>query len=243
MTSASHRNPSTDQIFNMKPDPNYDDYMRRWTRAYESTNYDSGLAARLLSKSHTWCEQAFGPNRHFSRVLEVGAGTGIHLNAVRHSFDEYVMTDLNPPMLNQVPLERASKRGKIVAQQEDATSLSFPDASFDRVIATHVLEHLPNPHRVLREWIRVLKPGGTLSVVLPCDPGLAWRLGRHMGPRRKFEALGIDYDYWMAREHVNSITNLTAFMRFYFPDMRERWYPLRVPLSDVNLFYIAHVVA
>lgn len=225
----------------MKPDPSYDDYMQRWASAYESANYETGLAARMLSKSHVLCEKAFGPGHHFSRVLEVGAGTGMHIRSVRHSFDEYVMTDLNPPMLAQAQGAKDVTKGNVIAQREDATKLSFADASFDRVIAAHVLEHLPNPHFVLREWVRVLKPGGVLSVVLPCDPGIAWRAGRCFGPRRKFEAIGINYDYWMAREHINSITNLRAFIRYYFPDIRERWYPFGLPLSDINLFYVAHV--
>lgn len=88
----------------MKADPSYDEYMRRWTAAYETTNYDNGMAAYFLSMSHVWCEQEFGPDTHFSRVLEVGAGTGFHIRTVRHTFDEYMMTDLNPPMLDQIQI-------------------------------------------------------------------------------------------------------------------------------------------
>lgn len=225
----------------MQPDPSYDDYMIRWTSAYQSANYDRGLAARLLTMSHIWCERAFGHNKHFSRVLEVGAGTGIHIQNVRHTYDEYVLTDLNPPMLDQIRVAQKKNGGKISIQREDATHLTFPDGSFDRLIATHVLEHLPRPHVVLREWNRVVRPGGVISIVLPCDPGMAWRMGRHLGPRRKFQAIGIDYDYWMAREHINSITNLGSFIRFYFPNIHETWYPLRVRSSDLNLFYIVHI--
>jgi hypothetical protein len=45
----------------------------------------------------------------------------------------------------------------------------------------------------------------------------------------------------MAREHVNPINNLVAFVRHYFPDVRDQWLPLRVPSMDLNLFYIAHI--
>jgi ubiquinone/menaquinone biosynthesis C-methylase UbiE len=174
-------------------------------------------------------------------VLEVGAGTGVHIEHVRHGYDEYVMTDLNAPMLD-LASRRVVGRGKVRSESQDATKLTFDDASFDRVIATHVLEHLPQPHRVLREWMRVLRPGGILSLVLPCDPGVAWRLGRAVGARQKFVRAGIDYDYWMAREHINAINNLVAFVRYYFPDSRqESWRPLLVPSMDLNLFYIAHV--
>lgn len=227
----------------MKPDPSFDDYMQRWTAAYESANYGKGLAAGLLTRSHIWCERPFGLDQHFPRVLEVGAGTGVHIAHVRHTFDEYVISDLNPPMLEQaVGIGTSSQHSGIIrVQREDATKLSVSDASFDRLIAAHVLEHLPQPHQVLREWSRVVKPGGIISLVLPCDPGMAWRLGRHLGPRKKFEALGIAYDYWMAREHINAITNLIAFIRYYYPQVQENWYPLRVPSSDLNLFYIAHI--
>jgi phosphatidylethanolamine/phosphatidyl-N-methylethanolamine N-methyltransferase len=90
--------------------------------------------------------------------------------------------------------------------------------------------------------MRVLKAGGVLSIVLPCDPGFAWRLGRNLGPRKSFTDVGIDYDYWMAREHINPVNNLVSFLRFYFgEEISEKWLPLRIPSMDVNLFYIAHI--
>ena len=61
----------------MRTDPSYEDYLAQWSALYEGKNYDEGLAGYFLAKSHQWCESAFGPDRHFGRVLEVGAGTGI----------------------------------------------------------------------------------------------------------------------------------------------------------------------
>ena len=225
----------------MKPDPSFDDYQAKWTAAYERSNYGTGLAAYFLRMSHEWCERRFDRNDHFARVLEVGAGTGVHIRSVRHGFDEYWMTDLNRPLLEQIPQSGASTTGRVFVKSEDAAKLSFGERSFDRLIATHVLEHLPSPHQVLREWVRVVRPGGVLSLVLPCDPGLAWRWGRNLGPRRTFTRAGIDYDYWMAREHINSINNLVSLLRYYFDVVEESWRPCLVPSMDLNLFYIAHV--
>jgi SAM-dependent methyltransferase len=225
------------------PDPSYDDYVRRWTAAYEGENYSHGLAAWFLRRSHRWCEQAFLPSQRFDDVVEVGAGTGVHIDFVRHAYRRYFITDLNTSMLERAgPQRRARQGGQVVVRAEDATRLGFEDASVDRLIAAHVLEHLPRPDRVLNEWARVVRPGGVISIVLPCDPGIAWRLGRSLGPRRRFQALGIDYDYWMAREHINPIGNLVNFIRYYFPRLREQWLPLRVPSIDANLFYIAHAI-
>lgn len=228
----------------MKSEPDYDEYVKRWSELYEAKNYDQGMAGYFLSKSHEWSEAHFGEDNHFGKVLEVGAGSGVHIRYVRHTFDEYWVTDLNPSVLdrfNAPDMERTG--GKVIEQQENATSLSFPDATFDRVIAAHVLEHLYKPHEVLREWRRVLKPGGVLTLLLPCDPGVAWRLGRYMSARKTFIEAGIDYDYWMAREHVNPINCLISFVRYYFDEVVEQWHPFRVPSIDLNLFYIAHIRA
>lgn len=228
----------------MRPDPSHDDYIAKWASIYEGKNYNEGMAGYFLTKSHAWCENAFGPETHFARVLEVGAGTGIHIDHIRHGFDQYVMTDLNPPMLQSAQKRslHGTGKGKVVAEVQDATALTYADESFDRVIAAHVLEHLPEPYKVVREWQRVLKKGGTLSLVLPCDPGVAWRLGRAVGARKKFIRAGIEYDYWMAREHVNAINNLAAFLDYYFPDAQPaQWKPFGIPSMDLNLFYIRHI--
>jgi hypothetical protein len=62
---------------------------------------------------------------------------------------------------------------------------------------------LPDPVSALKEWNRVVRPDGLISIVLPCDPGLAWRAGRSFGPRRNATKLGIEYDYLEAAEHVS----------------------------------------
>ena len=38
----------------MKPDPDHDDYLRRWSALYEASNYEQGLAGYFLKKSHLW---------------------------------------------------------------------------------------------------------------------------------------------------------------------------------------------
>ncbi len=228
----------------MKNDPNYDDYLKIFSTVYEGKHYDEGLSGFFLSRSHAWCESKYRPHEHFSRVVEVGAGSGVHLKSVRHSFDDYIVTDLNQPMLDRCSSSSLAKRGNITAQIQNASDLTLDTDSVDRLVATHVLEHLYKPHEVLREWNRVVKPGGVISILLPCDPGVAWRLGRRIGVRKKMIAAGIlDYDYWMAREHVNPINNLIALIRFYFKEVEEEWYPFHIPSIDLNLFYVAHIRA
>lgn len=222
-------------------DKAWEDYRNRFSDVYDNANYASPLQSFAMHASHRLVERAFGKDAQFGRVLEIGAGTGEHLPFVRHAFDEYTLTDLDPKTLDvargKLP---PARKGVVKLEVQTGSSLNYEDGTFDRLIATHVLEHIYQPHLVLKEWRRVLKDGGTLSVLIPTDPGVAWRLGRHLGPRRNAIAQGIAYDYVMAREHVNSCSNLIALLRHYFPGSREAWWPLPVPSIDLNLFFAFH---
>jgi SAM-dependent methyltransferase len=68
-------------------------------------------------------------------------------------------------------LERTKQRGIHVALAK-LEDLPYPNAAFDMVVATDVLEHVLNFHRVSQELIRVLKPGGHLVIRVPFEEDL-----------------------------------------------------------------------
>jgi ubiquinone/menaquinone biosynthesis C-methylase UbiE len=219
------------------------DYRQRFAGVYDQANYSSPLQARVMRAGHRLAERPFGPEKHFGRVLEIGAGTGEHYAFVHHAMEQYILSDSDPEAL-AVAKRKLSETGpdRLGFELQSAQQLSHPEQSFDRVIATHVLEHISQPHLALKEWRRVVKDGGTLTVLIPTDPGIAWRLGRRLGPRRNAIAQSIAYDYVMAREHVNSCTNLIALLRHYFPSSLEVWWPFPIPSVDLNLFFAFHAV-
>jgi SAM-dependent methyltransferase len=94
-------------------------------------------------------------------VLEVGAGTGklwTHVDHIGRGLS-LTLTDFSPAMCDQLRTIPGAH-----VQQCDATDLPFPDASFDTVIANHMLYHLDDPATALREFARVLRPGGRLAI-------------------------------------------------------------------------------
>lgn len=219
------------------------DYRERFHNVYDQSNYASPLQAAVMGASHRLVEGRFSGDCHFERVLEVGAGTAEHMRYVRHRFDEYIVTDVDGAALD---VARRKCEGLQIPglsfEVAEGERLVYRDDSFDRLIAVHVLEHIPQPHKVLKEWARVVKNGGVLSLLIPTDPGVAWRLGRRLGPRRRALQQGIAYDYVMAREHVNPCNNLIALIHHYFPRVTEAWWPLAVPSMDLNLFYACHAI-
>jgi phosphatidylethanolamine/phosphatidyl-N-methylethanolamine N-methyltransferase len=209
---------------------------------YESANYASFLQKTVMFSSHKLLEQPYSKNEFFSKILEVGAGSGEHLDFVNCQFNSYTITDLDPKMIGLAKIKRKSNENfkKLNFDTQSANKLSYRSSSFDRLIASHVLEHIYEPHKALEEWTRVIKNDGVLSILIPTDPGIAWRLGRHIGPRRHALSLGMPYDYLMAREHVNSCNNLIAILRYYFEDHIESWWPTKIPSIDLNLFFSFH---
>lgn len=224
-------------------DPAWLEYREKFADVYDQSNYSSFLQSSVMRASHRLAEKKFTENDYFSKVVEIGAGTGEHLPFVRHEFDQYILSDLDPKTLEVAKNKLAHNyAGKLLFEVESGDNLSYEDNSFDRLIAAHVLEHISQPHLLLKEWSRVIKSGGILSILIPTDPGIAWRIGRYFGPRKNALKQGIAYDYVMAREHVNSCNNLIALLRHYFPNRIEAWWPLLIPSIDCNLFFVYHAV-
>lgn len=220
------------------PQPDWSDYEETWLQNYDEANYGKGLSARVLRSTHDLIEQGAGLKSAYPTVLEIGTGTMAHFPAVKHDFERYIASDGDPKVIDWLKRREWDRRVEIM--HIEGGELPFDDSTVDRLIATHVLEHVPDPAAVLTEWTRVLRPGGVLSLILPADPGLLWRFGRMLGPRRNAQASGLPYDYYMAIEHKNAIHNLQHIVRFHFPDRHEKWWPLKLPFPDANLIYAAN---
>jgi len=108
-------------------------------------------------------------------VLDVGAGFGRHCFEVARRGGRVVALDY---AADEVAGTRATLGGMVDAGeipidryvgvlQGDATKLSFPDNTFDRVITSEVLEHIQDDVGAIAEMVRVLKPGGTFAGTVP----------------------------------------------------------------------------
>ena len=144
------------------------------------------------------------PN-NFSRTLEIGAGTGEHLGYERLDTQQrknYFAVDIRENMI----AELRNKFPEICTIVGDCQySMDFEDGFFDRILAIHVLEHLPDLPATVREIHRLCnKSSGVLSIVIPCEGSLAYSLARKFSTQRIFEArYKQSYKWFIEREHIN----------------------------------------
>jgi SAM-dependent methyltransferase len=114
------------------------------------------------------------------RLLDLGCGFGRHAFEATRRGADVVALDAGRDEVAQVRAVLAAmvEAGELSADgvraggvQGNALTLPFPDAAFDRIIASEVLEHIADDTTAIAELSRVLRPGGTMAVTVPrCGP-------------------------------------------------------------------------
>lgn len=154
---------------------------------------DTGKLNRLLTNTGDMClkrrakEVILGLNpQPRDRILDAGCGDGFYLHLLSQLTPASLTgLDDNPKALDLARGYVKSSRLKLVTG--DVMKLPFKKSSFNKIICSEVLEHLADDVGCLREFRRVLAPGGTLAITVPShnypflwDP-INWLLERLFG--------------------------------------------------------------
>lgn len=174
----------------------------------------------------------------FRSTLEIGAGLGEHISYEKLTEEQranYYAVELRENMAAEI---RRAFPGIKALVGDCQARLDFADGAFDRVVAVHVLEHLPNLPACIREMHRLLdKQRGQFLVVIPTEGSLAYTLARKLSAERLFKkAYGGDYSWFYKREHINLPHEILEELGPYFSVEVRRFFPLpMLPMTQCNL--------
>jgi ubiquinone/menaquinone biosynthesis C-methylase UbiE len=150
------------------------------------------------------------------RTLEVGAGSGLNLPHFRSEVSELFINEPSPHMqrhLRKKLAEAPPPVGSWQLVEGGGEALPFPDETFDTIAATYVHCTIPDPKAALREFARVLRPGGRYIFLEHVHAGEGTALGRFQDlieaphtyvaagchPNRRTEALLADSPFKVQR--------------------------------------------
>jgi ubiquinone/menaquinone biosynthesis C-methylase UbiE len=173
----------------------------------------------------------------FRRTLEIGAGLGEHLVYEKLSDEQaanYTALEVRQNMVDEI---RKRFPAINVALGDCQTRLDFADGHFDRILAIHVLEHLPNLPAAIAEMYRLCDRAiGSFSVVIPCEGGFMYTMARKISAQRIFEKrYKQSYRWLIEREHLNKPIEILAELRPYFDVIHRSFFPIPIPAIACNL--------
>lgn len=205
-----------------------DDFVKHWHEKLPKY-------AAVESFNHGWIVR--NAPKHFERTLEIGAGLGEHIsheNLTAAQAAGYTVLEIRENMAAEIS-RRFPWIQTVVGDCQER--LQFPDNYFDRVLAVHVLEHLPNLPAAIREAYRVCnKQKGIFQIVFPCEGSLAYTFCRRISAQRAFEKrYHQPYSWFIEREHINLPDEIMQELEPYFTVEKRRFFPLPIPLVSCNI--------
>jgi SAM-dependent methyltransferase len=202
-----------------------DDFMGAHLEAMQKKWY--GVIERF---NHGYPLKTFSPG---CRTLEIGAGIGSHLKWEKYSQQDYHCLELRAELCERI---RQAYPGVKAIAADCQKALPFPENFFSRVLAIHVLEHLPDLPKALEQAYRVLASDGLFSVVIPCEGSWAYTLARNISAKPHFEKkYHSSYDWLIQSEHINKPQEIIEELERFFEIKHRRFYPLVVPILNLNL--------
>lgn len=131
-------------------------------------------------------------NDHYSLVLDAGCGNGRDFKMYLSHADKVIGVDFSTGMVREAKRKKENLNGKQVeVLVGDVTQLPFKSNTFDLIVCSEVLEHVPNWERAIAEFYRLLKPDGELIISTPNKLsiyGLTRYLGRFLfGSRHPYD--------------------------------------------------------
>ncbi len=153
-------------------------------------------------------------------LLDLGCGTGRFSIPIANRLG-YIVTGADNSEEMVLKARKKDEANLVEWDIQDATSLSYPDASFDAVFMSHLLHHVDNPSDIIEECYRVLRPGGTILNRYGSMENI------REDPEHRFfpETIEIDEARTPTQEQVENIFRIAGFQMVSSKVLAEQPYP------------------
>lgn len=169
-----------------------------------------------------------GSIRNYPRVVDVGCGEG-------HLLSRMTQKDAVGVDISETAVRLASKSTKALIIRSYAESLPFSDSYFDAAVCSEVLEHTLEPVKVIKELVRIVRPGGRIVLSIPNEPLInrikdaVWSLGLFSllfpdVPRRQDDEWHLhSFDRKMLETVCRGLVDIEALTAVPFPFLPIRY--------------------
>jgi SAM-dependent methyltransferase len=169
--------------------------------------------------------------RHGGRTLEIGPG----LTGVAQLLNDVRTDAIEVDLYFAAELAKALPNCNVIVGDIQADTPALESNAYDRVVAFHVLEHLPNLPAALTQVKRAMRDDAVFDVMLPCEGGKMYSLGRSVTTARYFKKkFHRNFDKFIAQEHVSTVAEILALLESEFEPEMTAYYPTRIPSPDIN---------
>tara|TARA_B100001175_G_C19466710_1_gene619508 strand:- start:1088 stop:1600 length:513 start_codon:yes stop_codon:yes gene_type:complete len=139
-------------------------------------------------------------------------------------------------------LELSKKYNKISFKFINYKKFKLSKKKYTRLIASHSFEHFNNFEKNFLKLLPSLKFDSILSIALPCDPGIAWRLLQYLYYFKQKKTYGWksfkEKDLSHSRDHCTPVQNIQKVINYYFRNKKNYFFPFIIPSINLNIFLI-----
>lgn len=195
----------------------YDNYYDKpdwWFRFRYDTQIKRKTCLHLLRTA--------GKSLSDTRVLEIGFGSGAVLFSFDRSCEIYGLEISHSAIAHAVRIAAAGGYKAFDFRHVSNETLPYPDGQFDVVIASHVIEHVQDDARLLRDIGRILKPDGVAVVLIPINENYEDPNHLHRYDSRGFIRLA-ETCLLVAKHQIENELLFHVVEKFYFEEYNRRW--------------------
>lgn len=159
------------------------------------------------------------------RALDFGGGNGVLTPTLSRLYGELYVVDLRTEMAEEI--KGRDSLANVRPSPGDIFELGLPDSSFDTIVAADVLEHIIELPPLVREFLRLLKPGGELLVSAPSENQF-YEFGRKV------------FGYTKPEDHYHPASYIEQTIRLELKPASRRYFPF--PVAPLGVFLLSRFV-